>query len=147
MSADACPLPSPTEPETGAIIEKMLKYQRIAIVGLSDDPSRPSHEIGSYLISVGKEIIPINPNVSEVLGRKSYATLADVPGRIDLVNVFRKPEACADITRQAIAIGAKGIWLQSGIVSDEARDLAKKAGIDFVQNQCILVQHSMRHPR
>jgi predicted CoA-binding protein len=142
MPADACPLPAPLDSDEIATISRLLKAQRIAIVGLSDDPSRPSHEIATYLISVGKEILPINPNHREILGRPCYPTLADVPGPIDLVNVFRKPEACAEIARDAIAAGAKGIWLQSGITNRQARELARKAGVDYVENQCILVQHT-----
>lgn len=142
MPADACPLPAPLDSDEIATISRLLKAQRIAIVGLSDDSSRPSHEIATYLISVGKEILPINPNHREILGRPCYPTLADVPGPIDLVNVFRKPEACAEIARDAIAAGAKGIWLQSGITNRQARELARKAGVDYVENQCILVQHT-----
>ncbi|HEX3983489.1 MAG TPA: CoA-binding protein [Acidisoma sp.] len=114
------------------------------MVGLSDDPSRPSFGIASYLLSVGKEVIPINPNHARVLGLKCYASLAEVPGPIDLVNVFRRPEYCAGIVRSAIAIGAKGFWLQSGIISREARQLAIAAKIDFIQNRCIMVEHANR---
>src|SRR5688500_4471097 len=135
---DACPLPKKPADDEGSIIRRLLRAQRIAIVGLSDDPSRPSHEIGEYLIAQGKTVLPVNPNHTNVLGLKCYATLPEVPGPIDLVDVFRRPEHCAGVARDAIAVGAKGLWLQSGIMNDEARELATRAGIDFVQNRCIL---------
>ncbi|MGH7215106.1 MAG: CoA-binding protein [Tepidisphaeraceae bacterium] len=141
---DSCPLPKPSGDGEFGAIARMLSAKRIAIVGLSDDPSRPSHEIGEYLLSQGKEIIPVNPTHTQVLGRRCYARLADVPGPIDLVNVFRRPEFCADVTREAIAAGARGVWLQSGITNAEAKKLADDVGIDFVQNRCIMVEHAQR---
>jgi hypothetical protein len=126
------------------IIRRMLDAHRIAVVGLSDDPSRPSFGIARYLLSAGKEVIPVNPNHQTVLGLKCYSSLEAVPGAIDLVNVFRRPEHCADVVRSAIAIGAKGIWLQSGITSAQAGELAARAGIDFVQNRCIMVEQMNR---
>jgi predicted CoA-binding protein len=122
----------------------MLQARRIAVVGMSDDPSRPSHGIGGYLASHGYEVIPVNPNHDQVLGQKCYARLSDVPGEIDLVNVFRRPQFCADVTRDAIAKGAKGVWLQAGIRNEEARKLAEDAGVDFVQDRCIMVEHMGR---
>jgi predicted CoA-binding protein len=122
----------------------MLGAGRIAIVGLSDDPSRPSYQIAAYLQSQGYEVVPVNPTHAMVMGMKSYPTLREVPGEVDVVNVFRRPEFCADITRDAIAIGAKGIWLQSGVRNDEAKKLAAAAGVDFVQDRCIMVEHRMR---
>lgn len=132
-----------TDPEL-MIIQRLLAARRVAIVGLSDDPSRPSFGIASYLLSVGKEIVPVNPNHARVLGVKCYPSLEAVPGPIDLVNVFRRPEHCADVVRSAIAVGAKGVWLQSGITSGEARELAAAAKIDFVQNRCIMVEDMNR---
>jgi hypothetical protein len=122
----------------------MLGAQRIAIVGLSDDPSRPSHRIASYLIDRGHEIVPVNPAHATVLGLKCYPALEAVPGTIDLVNVFRRPEFCADVARSAVAVGAKGLWLQSGIHSAEAKRIADEGGIDFVQDRCIMIEHMSR---
>jgi len=122
----------------------MLGAGRIAIVGLSDDPSRPSYEIATYLLGQGYAVVPVNPNHAAVLGMKCYPSLKDVPGEIDVVNVFRRSEFCADVTRDAIAAGAKGVWLQSGIRNEDARRLAAAAGIDFVQDRCILLEHRMR---
>ena len=144
MSPEYCPLPSrPTAVETAAV-DRMLKAKRIAVVGLSNDPSRPSHGIASYLIAHGYEVIGVNPTHEKVFGQKCYARLADVPGIVDVVNVFRRSEFCADVARDAIAAGAKGVWLQSGIRNDLARQLADEAGIDFVQDRCIMVEHMQR---
>ncbi|MEO6434651.1 MAG: CoA-binding protein [Tepidisphaeraceae bacterium] len=141
MSTESCPLPSDSPGVEAAAVDRMLKAKRVAIVGMSDDPDRPSHDIGGYLIAHGYEVIPVNPNHQEVLGRKWYASLADVPGTIDMVNVFRRPEFCADVAHQAIAAGAKGVWLQAGIRNEQAQRLAIEAGIDFVQDRCIMVEH------
>jgi predicted CoA-binding protein len=91
-----------------------------------------------------KEILPVNPNHKTVMGLTCYPSLAAVPGPIDVVDVFRRPEFCADVTRDAVEVGAKGVWLQSGIRSAEAREIARKAGIDFVQNRCLKVEHMFR---
>lgn len=143
MSEESCPLPSADRGE-GNPIDRMLSARRIAIVGLSDDPSRPSHGIAQYLISAGKEVVPVNPTHTRVLGMKSYPSLESVPGRIDLVNVFRRAEHCVEVVQSSIAVGAGGVWLQSGIVNEEARRWAERAGIDFVQNRCIMVEHMHR---
>jgi predicted CoA-binding protein len=119
----------------------MLAARRIAVVGLSDDPTRASHGVASYLRSVGKDIIPVNPNHPTAMGLKCYPSLEDVPGPIDVVDVFRRAEFCADVVRSAVAVGAKGVWLQAGIVSPEAERLARDAGIDFVQDRCMKVDH------
>ena len=144
MSGETCPMPSRGSGSDAGAVDRMLGAGRIAIVGLSDDPGRPSYQIASYLKGEGFEIVPVNPTHTTVMGLKSYATLKDVPGEVDVVNVFRRPEFCADVTRDAIAIGAKGVWLQSGVRNEEAKRLAQSAGIDFVQDRCIMVEHRMR---
>jgi predicted CoA-binding protein len=141
---EACPLPTPASHDEESEIQAMLQMKRIAIVGLSDDPSRASFEIASYLLSHSKDVVPVNPMLSTVLGLKSYPTLADIPGEIDLVNVFRRSEFCEQVTKEAISRGVKGVWLQAGIRNDEAREWARRAGIHYVENRCILVEHS-RH--
>jgi len=146
-TADACPLPSRSGGAEASAVDRMLQAKRIAIVGLSDDPTRPSHGIASYLINHGFEVIPVNPTHEQVLERKCYAKLADVPGPIDLVNVFRRSQFCSDVTREAIAAGARGVWLQAGIRNDQAHRAATEAGIDFVQDRCIMVEHMMRRRR
>lgn len=147
MPEDACPLPSRPGGTEAEAVRRMLAAQRIAVVGLSDDPSRPSHGVASYLISVGKEVIPVNPAHKRVLGLECYPSLEAVPAEIEVVDVFRRPEYCADVVRSAVSAGAKGVWLQSGIVSPEARQLAHEAGIDFVEDRCIKVDHMFRGRR
>jgi predicted CoA-binding protein len=144
MSGESCPLPTPPRDEELGPIEKMLRGKRIAVVGLSDNPSRPSFGIASYLLGHGYEVVPVNPNHTSVLGLKCYASLRDVPGRIDVVNVFRRPKFCADVVRDAIAVKAGGVWLQSGITSSEAAKLARDAGIPFIQDHCVMVEHMHR---
>ena len=144
MSEDACPLPGKRPDDPNAVVRRMLAAKRVAVVGLSDDPGRASHDVARYLQSVGKEIIPVNPNHAKVMGLKCYPSLAAIPGPVDVVDVFRRPEFCADVARDAVAAGAKGIWLQSGVRSDEAREIARRAGIDFVQDRCLKVEHMFR---
>ena len=141
---EARPQPGPKSNDDRAVIARLVNAKRIAIVGLSDDHSRTSYAIAAYLVSVGKEIIPVNPNVDRVLGVKAVGSLAEIDGPVDLVDVFRRPEFCGEIARQAAAIGAKGLWLQLGIASAEARDVAAKAGIDYVENRCLMVEHRLR---
>jgi predicted CoA-binding protein len=142
---EACPLPwlgdgTSQRRDESDIIRTMLQASRIAIVGLSDDPSRVSHHIAHYLIEHGKTVVPVNPMIASAVGLKSFPRLVDVPGPIELVNVFRRSEFCADVVRDAIAAGAKGVWLQSGITNEEARRLAADAGMPFVQDRCIMVE-------
>lgn len=144
MSEESCPLPLRTPGAESSAVDRMLRAKRVVVVGMSDDPSRPSHGIGGYLASHGYEVIPVNPNHAEVMHRTCYASLRDVPGEVDLVNVFRRPQFCADITREAIEKGAKGVWLQAGIRNEDARQLAEEANIDFVQDRCIMVEHMAR---
>lgn len=127
---------------TNLAVKQLVVSRRIAVVGLSDDPSRTSFHVASYLLSAGKEIVPVNPNCKSVFGQQSYARLEDVPGHIDLVNVFRRPEYCADIARSAVAVGTGGLWLQSGIVSEEAQQIAAAAKMPFVQDRCLMVELS-----
>lgn len=144
MSQEHCPFPSRLPAVEIAAVERMLGAKRVAVVGLSDSPDRPSHGIAGYLMAHGYDVIGVNPNHDSVFGRKCYARLADVPGKIDLVNVFRRGEFCDDVTREAIAAGAAGVWLQSGIRNEEARALAEQARIDFVQDRCLMVEHMQR---
>jgi hypothetical protein len=142
MENQSCPLPdrSKQADDPDSALRRMLAGKRIAVVGLSDNPSRPSWGVASYLRSAGKEIIPVNPTHSTVMGVKCYATLEEVPGPVDVVDVFRRAEFCPEVVRSAVKIGAKGVWLQSGIVSAEAEAIAREAGIDFVQDRCLKVE-------
>ena len=125
-------------------IGRMLAGNRIAVFGLSDDPSRPSYGVSAYMKRAGYTILPVNPSCESALGQRCHPSLADVRGLVDVVNVFRRPLACPDVVRAAIAAGATGVWLQSGIVSDEAARLAAAAGLAFVQDRCIMVEHAAR---
>jgi len=141
MSGEYCTLSATSGDNEHAIIQRLLKLKRIAVVGLSDDPSRPSHYVSRYMQSHGKEIIPVNPSHEMVFDVKCYPSLDEVPDQIDLVNVFRRPNAVPDVVRPAIRKGVKGIWLQAGITSEEGRRLACEAGIDYVEDRCIMVEH------
>jgi predicted CoA-binding protein len=112
----------------------------IAVVGLSGRPGRPSFEVARYLQEHGYRIVPINPNETEVLGETAYPSLLDVPDdvAIDVVDVFRRAEHTPEVARQAVAIGAKVLWLQEGIVNDEADEIASAAGLDVIMGICIM---------
>jgi hypothetical protein len=115
----------------------------IAVVGASRDPAKSAHSVPRQMQLHGWRIIPVNPFTDEVLGEPAHRTLADIPEPVDIVDVFRPSEEAADVTRQAVAIGAKAVWLQQGIASDEARRIAEEAGIDFVEDQCIAVERAV----
>jgi predicted CoA-binding protein len=115
----------------------------IAVVGLSSNPRRPSHDVAAYLKTAGYRIIPVNPNETEVLGEKAYARLEDIPERVDIVEVFRRPEGVPPVVESAIGIGAKVLWLQQGITSP-ASEKAKAAGMVVVEDACMLVEHKRR---
>src|SRR6266540_3412685 len=109
----------------------------VAVVGLSTNPSKAAHSVPAALQAAGFRIIPVNPNASEVLGEKAYARVDEVPEPIDVVEVFRAPEEAPEIARQAVKVGAKAVWLQLGIQSEEARRIAEGAGLAFVENLCM----------
>jgi predicted CoA-binding protein len=113
----------------------------VAVVGLSSDPEKYSYEVAGYLQAHGYRIIPVNPYETEVLGEKAYPSLLEVPEQIDVVDVFRRAEETPEIARQAVRVGAKVLWLQEGIVNDEARRIAKEAGLGVVMGVCIMSTH------
>ncbi|MCY0901582.1 MAG: CoA-binding protein [Firmicutes bacterium] len=119
----------------------LASIKTLAIVGLSDDPSRDSHEVGSYLQSQGYRVIPVNPNVTTVLGRPAVAALSDIAEPVDLVVVFRKPEHAATVVDEAVEIGSRGVWLQLGIAAPEAEARARAKGLMVVSNRCVMVEH------
>lgn len=112
----------------------------IAVVGASRDPSKAAHSVPAEMQRYGWRIIPVNPSADELFGEPAYRSLADIPHPVDLVDVFRPAEEAAEVVRQAVAIGAPAVWLQLGIVSPQARQLAQQAGIDYVENRCINVE-------
>jgi predicted CoA-binding protein len=124
------------------LIREMLTTGRtIAVIGLSDDPMKPSHSVSRYMQSVGYKIIPVNPSITEALGEKAYAKLADLLEPPDIVNVFRPPKFITAIVDEMIALGLKNLWVQLGIVNEEAAAKAEAAGIRVVMDRCILVEH------
>jgi uncharacterized protein len=114
----------------------------VAIVGLSAEWHRPSHFVGKYLQSHGYRIVPVNPRYPEILGEKSYARLEDIPFAVDMVDVFRKPEDVLPIAHSAVAIGAKCLWQQLGVVNTEADAVARAAGLDSVMDRCVKIEHA-----
>ena len=117
--------------------------QTIAVVGASPKPWRPSHQVMAYLLQAGYRVIPVRPrDCDEVLGIPCRATLSEIEEPIDLVDVFRRSEFCADVAREAAAVGAGALWLQSGIVSPEARRIATEAGLGYVEDECTKVVHA-----
>jgi len=129
----------------GDPITKILRENKnIAVVGLSSNSKRPSFGVTEYMQVAGYRIIPVNPKETEVLGEKSYARLEDVPEKIDIVNVFRRAEDVAPVVESAIRIGAKVVWMQSGIENEEAAEKARAAGLVVIEDACILVEHRRR---
>ncbi len=123
-------------------IPEILRTTRtIAVVGISSNPMRPSNGVSEYMKRAGYRIIPVNPNETEVLGEKSYARLEDIPEKIDMVNVFRRPEHVPGIVESAIRIGAKSLWLQEGVIHAKAAQKARDAGMTVVMDKCLLKEH------
>lgn len=130
-----------SQPTDQQLRDLLHRVRTIAVVGLSDDPSRPSHYVAAYLLGQGYTIIPINPTSPEVLGQRSYATLGDVPVPIDLVDVFRRSEAIPAVVDEALALKLPAIWLQEGLTHPEAEARARTAGMTVVSDRCILKEH------
>lgn len=119
--------------------EKMLRSSRtIAVVGLSSRRSRPSYGVSEYMQAQGFRIIPVNPGESEILGERAYASLDEIPEKVDIVDIFRKSEAVPEIVEAAIRIGARGVWMQEGVVHEDAAASARAAGLEVVMDRCIL---------
>lgn len=130
-----------TAVNTSNMQELFASIRVIAVVGLSDDTSRPSHGVSAYLQRAGYRIIPVNPSVPEILGEKSYASLRDIPEKVDLVDVFRKSDAVGPIADDAIAIGAHYLWLQEGVINQAAAEKAVEAGLQVIMDRCMLKEH------
>lgn len=139
MAGEETPEPYlPTDQELRSILGSA---RTIAVVGLSSKPWRPSYQVASYLQARGYRIIPVNPNETEVLGERAYPSLLEVPEPVDAVNVFRRPEATPEVARQAVQVGARVLWLQAGVVNDEARRIAEEGGLEVVMGACIMTTH------
>ncbi|MEW6218588.1 MAG: CoA-binding protein [Thermodesulfobacteriota bacterium] len=123
-------------------IPELLAFaRRIAVVGLSPKPERPSHQVARYLLAAGFEVIPVNPGLAFVLDRPCYPSLAAVPGPVDIVDIFRRPEEVPALVREAIRIGARAVWMQQGIVHAAAAAEARAAGLMVVMDRCLKVEH------
>jgi len=126
------------------IHELLARTKTIAVVGLSDDPMRPSHGVSAYMQAQGYRIIPVNPKIKEALGEKSYPSLLEVPEKIDLVDVFRRPEYVDEIVDQSIQLKIPAIWLQEEVINERAAAKARSAGVFVVMDLCILKEHRAR---
>lgn len=131
-------------PKSDPIRELLLRAKTIAVVGLSDSPLRPSHGVSAYMQAHGYKIIPVNPNISEALGERSHASLLDVPSKIEVVNIFRRPEFVEEIVDQAIHLKIPAVWMQEGVIHERAAEKARKAGMFVVMDLCILKEHQTR---
>ena len=130
--------------QTDPIADLLKHAKNIAVVGLSSNPLRPSHGVSAYMQTQGYHIIPVNPGIEEALGEKSYPSLLEVREKIDIVNVFRRPEFVDEIVDQAIQLGVPAIWMQEEVVNERAAQKARQAGIFVVMDQCILQEHKAR---
>jgi len=137
-------LPDGASPSADPIFDILTKYKTIAVVGLSSNPARPSHGVSEYMQSSGYQIIPVNPNETDVLGEPSYARLEDAPQKIEIVQIFRRSEEVPPVVDAAIRVGAKVVWMQLGIVNETAAEKARAAGITVVMDACMLVEHKKR---
>jgi predicted CoA-binding protein len=134
--------------QSDAIYDLLSRAKTIAVVGLSESPMRASHGVSAYMQSVGCKIIPVNPQIAEALGEKAYPSLLDLPPevarKIDLVDVFRRPEFVDEIVEQAIELKLPAIWLQEGVINERAAEKARKAGMFVAMDRCLLKEHRAR---
>jgi hypothetical protein len=127
------------ESEIAAVLRS---YRVVAVVGLSADPGRASYQVAQYLQNHGYRIVPVNPGCQEILGEKCYPSLRDIPFPVEVVDVFRKVEAIPAIVDEAIAVGAKAVWLQLGLEEPQSAQRARQAGLQVVQNRCMKIEHA-----
>ena len=137
-------LPEGMKGSRDPIADILRASQTIAVVGLSGNPARPSHEVAAYLQRAGYRIIPVNPHEKEVLGEKAYARLEEVPEKVDIVDIFRRPEEVAAVVESAIGIGAKVVWMQLGIADGAAAEKARARGLIVIEDACLLVEDKRR---
>ena len=141
MNPASSPSPVYAPPSDQQIAALLRGAHTIAVAGLSSRISRASNGVSRFLQSAGYRVIPVNPNEAEVLGEKSYARLEDIPEKVDIVDVFRRPEFVPEIVDAAIRIGARAVWMQEGVVHEEAAERARRAGLMVVMDRCILREH------
>ena len=133
-----------SSPQADPVADLLKRSKTIAVVGLSNSPLRPSHGVSAYMQTNGYRIIPVNPNIKGALGEKAYASLLDVPEKIDIVNIFRRSEFVEEIVDQAIQLKVPAIWMQEEVINEKAAEKARKAGILVVMDRCILKEHKAR---
>jgi predicted CoA-binding protein len=139
MAGEECEMPRvlPKNEEIDAVLKDM---KTIAMVGASDNPERDAYRVAKYLVDMGFTVIPVNPRLTELFGQKAYPDLKSIPSElhpVDVVDIFRKPDVAVDIVKEALEIGARSVWLQEGVINNEAAFLAREAGIGVVMNRCI----------
>lgn len=134
-----------TQANAAEINEILKNYRVVAVVGLSADPARPSYRVAQYLQDHGYRIIPVNPGCQEILGEKCYPTLREIPFTVEVVDIFRKKEAIPDIVADAIAVGAKVVWMQQGLEEPTSARIARQAGLQVVMDRCMKIEHNQRH--
>lgn len=128
-------------------IERMMREsKRIATVGFSTTPTKPSHYVPRYMLEAGYEVIPVHPKADEILGQKAYRNLLDVPGKVDMVQLFRPSHKVMPHVKEAIEIGARFIWMQLGIANEEAAEIARREGIEVLMDRCFMIEHRRRFP-
>ncbi len=128
-------------PPDDRLRQLLTEARTIAVIGLSSSPTRASHSVARYLQNHGYRIIPVNSHETEVLGERAYPTLGDVPEKVDVVDVFRRPEYTVEVAEDAVKVGAKVFWLQSGIVNEDAQRIAEAGGLDVVMDACMKIEH------
>jgi uncharacterized protein len=133
-----------SSPQPDPVADLLKRSKTIAVVGLSNKPLRPSHGVSAYMQTNGYRIIPVNPEIHGALGEKAYASLLDVPEKIDIVNIFRRPEFVEDVVDQAIQLKIPAIWMQEEVINETAAEKARQAGIFVVMDRCILKEHKAR---
>ena len=148
-SADAAATGHPANPARGRLVDDiaglrrvLAQHRTIAVVGLSANWYRPSYFAAKYMLDHGYRVIPVNPAYREVLGQLCYPSIAEIPGPVDIVDAFRKPAEMPAIAREAVAKGAKVLWMQLGIRNDEAARIAMDAGLDVVADRCVKIEHA-----
>ena len=139
MSSEELDLSPYQDPE---VIRAALRERRVAVVGLSSNHLRPSNFVGYYLQRHGYQMVPVNPRETEILGERSYGSLSEIPEPVGVVDVFRDPSAVPDIAHEAVAIGAKFLWLQFGVISPEGVEIAQAGGMQVIMDRCIKIEHA-----
>jgi uncharacterized protein len=133
-----------SSPQPDPVADLLKRSKTIAVVGLSNSPLRPSHGVSAYMQTHGYRIIPVNPNIKESLGERAYASLLDVPDKVDIVNIFRRPEFVEEVVDQAIQLKVPAIWMQEEVINERAAEKARRAGIFVLMDRCILKEHKAR---